>query len=97
MQSVSVTDVPAHAQLIDVREPDEFASGHAASAVNLPLSNFSALATHIDMSQPVYMICRSGGRSAEAAQYLKEVHGAKVFNVTGGTQEWINQGLPTAP
>lgn len=97
MQSVQVTDVPENAQLIDVREPDEFSHTHAEGAVNLPLSNFVALTDRIDLSQPVYIICKSGGRSVEASQYLEEVHGTEVFNVLGGTQAWVNAGLPTAP
>lgn len=95
MQSVQVTDVPSDAQLIDVREPDEFADTHAAGAINLPLSNFAALAEQIDTNQPVYVICRSGGRSVEASQYLEEIFGAEVYNVLGGTQAWVNAGLAT--
>ena len=95
MQSVQVTEVPNDAQLIDVREPDEFADTHAAGAVNLPLSNFAVLAQQIDTTEPVYVICRSGGRSVEASQYLEEIFGADVYNVLGGTQAWVNAGLPT--
>ncbi|MCQ4625555.1 rhodanese-like domain-containing protein [Corynebacterium sp. CCUG 69979] len=95
MQSVQVTDVPNDAQLIDVREPDEFADTHAAGTVNLPLSNFAVLAQQIDTTEPVYVICRSGGRSVEASQYLEEILGADVYNVLGGTQAWVNAGLPT--
>lgn len=96
MQSVQVTEVPADAQLIDVREPDEYANTHAKGAVNLPLSNFAALAGQVNTDVPVYVICRSGGRSVEATQYLEEVFGADVYNVVGGTQAWVNAGLPTA-
>ena len=95
MKSAEVTDVPQGAQLIDVREPDEFADTHAVGAVNLPLSNFAALAEQIDFEQPIYVICKSGGRSAEASQYLENVHGTEAINVLGGTQAWVNAGLPT--
>lgn len=87
--------MPQGAQLIDVREPDEFADTHAVGAVNLPLSNFAALAEQIDFEQPIYVICKSGGRSAEASQYLENVHGTEAINVLGGTQAWVNAGLPT--
>lgn len=97
MQSVQVTEVPENTQLIDVREPDEFADTHAKGAVNLPLSNFAALAEKVDMEKPVYVICKSGGRSVEASQYLEAVHGTEAINVLGGTQAWVNAGLPTAP
>lgn len=96
MQSVQVTDVPENAQLIDVREPDEFSDVHAEGAVNLPLSNFVALAGQIDLEQPVYVICKSGGRSVEASQYIEEVLGTEAINVLGGTQAWVSAGLPTA-
>ena len=95
MQSVHVNEVPENAQLIDVREPDEFADVHAAGAVNLPLSSFAALADKIDYDQPIYVICKAGGRSAEAAQYLEAVHGTEAINVLGGTQDWVKAGLPT--
>ena len=95
MRSVQVTDVPNDAQLIDVREPDECSTTHAAGAVNLPLSNLAALTDKIDFSQDVYVICQAGGRSAEATQYLSEVHDGTIINVAGGTQAWVEAGLPT--
>ena len=95
MQSVQVNEVPENAQLIDVREPDEFSDTHAKGAVNLPLSNFVALTDKIDFEQPIYVICKSGGRSAEASQFLETVRGTEAINVEGGTQAWVNAGLPT--
>ena len=41
MKSVTVTEVPDEAQLIDVREPDEYAAGHAQHAINIPMSEFA--------------------------------------------------------
>ena len=87
--------MPENAQLIDVREPDEFSEVHAKNAVNLPLSNFAALSEEIDYEQPIYVICKSGGRSAEASQFLEAVRGTEAINVEGGTQAWVNAGLPT--
>lgn len=95
MQSVQVTDVPDDAQLIDVREPHEYSDAHAEGAINLPLSNFAALAGQINMDEPVYVLCKSGSRSVEASQYLEEIYDTEVFNVLGGTKAWINAGLPT--
>ena len=95
MKSVQVNEVPENAQLIDVREPDEFSDTHAKGAVNLPLSNFAALSEQIDFDQPSYVICKSGGRSAEASQYLEAVRGTEAINVVGGTQAWVEAGLPT--
>ncbi|WP_257183128.1 rhodanese-like domain-containing protein [Corynebacterium cystitidis] len=96
MKEVNVKEVPDNAQLIDVREVDEFAEVHAKGAVNLPLSNFATLSDKIDPSQPIYLICRSGGRSAQAAEYLESVRGwENIHNVVGGTTEWMQQGLLT--
>lgn len=95
MKSVQVNEVPENAQLIDVREPDEFSEVHAKNAVNLPLSNFAALSEEIDYEQPIYVICKSGGRSAEASQFLEAARGTEAINVEGGTQAWVNAGLPT--
>jgi rhodanese-related sulfurtransferase len=95
MRTVSVTEVPADAQLIDVREVDEFAEVHAATAVNMPMSDFMSYVPRIDKDREVYVICRSGGRSAQVGQYLESA-GFDVINVAGGTQDWVAAGLPTA-
>lgn len=96
MKEVNVNEVPKDAQFIDVREPDEYAEAHAEGTVNLPLSEFTTLADKIDPDQPVYLICRSGGRSGQAAEYLEQGRGwDNAINVRGGTLEWIEQDLPT--
>lgn len=95
MRSVTVTEVPADAQLIDVREVAEFEEVHAASAVNMPMSNFMSFVESIDKDREVYVICKSGGRSAQVGQYLDNA-GFDVINVEGGTDAWVAQGLPTA-
>ncbi|MCP1388238.1 rhodanese-like domain-containing protein [Corynebacterium sp. TA-R-1] len=96
MKEVAVTDVPAGAQLIDVREKDEYAEIHAKGATNLPLSEFVMHADQIDPDQDIYLICKSGGRSAQAAEYLENALGwDNVINVAGGTQAWIQAGMET--
>ena len=57
MKTVKVTEVPAGAQLIDVREPDEFTEVRAEGAVNLPLSDFAAQAGKINTDEDIYVIC----------------------------------------
>ena len=95
MKEVSVDKVPAGAQLIDVREPDEFAAVRAEGAVNIPLSVFVARADEIDPDQDIYLICKSGGRSAQAGEFLEQARGwDNVINVAGGTTAWVEQGLP---
>ena len=95
MKEVSVDKVPAGAQLIDVREPDEYAAVRAEGAVNIPLSEFVARTDEIDPERDIYLICKSGGRSAQAAEYLEQARGwDNVINVAGGTTAWVEQGLP---
>lgn len=82
-------------RLIDVRQPEEFAGGRVPGAVNLPLGDldksFDALAT----SQTIYVICRSGARSAAACEKLSRHFPEKrVVNVEGGTSAWIDAGFP---
>lgn len=94
MKSVAVTEVPSDAQLIDVREKDEFAEVHAENAVNYPMSEFTLHTGAIDPSKPVYVICKSGGRSARVAEYLNDA-GYEAINVDGGTQAWVAAELPS--
>lgn len=96
MKEINVNEVPAGAQFIDVRERDEYAEAHAEGTVNLPLSEFTALADQIDPDQPAYIICKAGGRSAQAVEYLEQARGwDNGINVLGGTTAWIKADLPT--
>lgn len=74
-------------ELLDVREPDEFAAGHIPEARNLPLSQLVAAQDTLDPSQHYYLICRSGNRSANACAYLSQ-KGFQVTNVAGGMLDW---------
>ena len=95
MKSITTTELAAlaDARIIDVREDDEFASGHAPGATNIPLSTFAEHFEEIPKDGTVYLICQAGGRSARAGDYL-ESQGYDVVNVEGGTGDWIAQGLP---
>ncbi len=80
--------------LIDVREAFEYASGHAPAAVNIPLSEFVARSGEIPRETPLYIICESGARSAQATEWL-DSQGITASNVVGGTSAWRAAGLPT--
>lgn len=84
----------AYSQFIDVRTPEEFAAGHAARTRNIPLDKIEQNLDLMRRDEPVYLICRSGSRSAKAAEILKNAGFAKVFNVAGGTDAWQAAGLP---
>lgn len=98
-----------HSVLIDVREPDEFSTGHIHGAVNYPrgvlemrIHQHPAVAAICDTdqalanlaTQPVYLVCRSGARSALAALSLQQMGFAEVYSVIGGFQAWQDAALP---
>lgn len=73
--------------IIDVRETDEVAAGKIPGAQNIPLGLIEARMHELDKSKEYIMVCRSGGRSGRAAQFL-EGRGFKVINMTGGMLAW---------
>ena len=103
--TVSVQD--AHEQLdgddgaivVDVREPDEWATtGYPPDARLIPLGEFAGRAPgELPKDADIYVICNSGNRSAVASQQLIDLGYTRVFNVDGGIQAWLQAGLPTEP
>jgi len=99
---------PAHLQqvldshtgvaVIDVRTPVEFAEAHVPRAHNIPLDQFdpkSLLASgQLPKDQPVYLLCRSGGRASKAAEKASKEGLDNTVVVEGGTLAWIDAGLP---
>lgn len=73
--------------IIDVREEDEYVSGHIKGSKSLPLSSFQETAKSLDKAQDYYIICHSGGRSQMASEYLGSL-GYNVTNVLGGMSAW---------
>ena len=90
---VPAASVPDGAWLLDVREDDEWAAGHAPGARHVPLGELSARAAEVPQDQAVYVICRSGVRSGRAAQALAAA-GWEAINVAGGMQDWAAAGRP---
>ena len=77
------------ARLVDVREPNEYAGGHVAGAVLVPLRT---VPEHVDAFRgdgPAYVICRTGSRSYKACEYLAQL-GVDAVNVRGGTLAWMD-------
>jgi rhodanese-related sulfurtransferase len=89
--TVGVVDVPADAPLLDVREDDEWSAGHAPTARHLPMSELVARMDELPDDDPLYVVCRSGGRSARVVAYLAQ-QGYPAVNVDGGMQEWSARG-----
>lgn len=73
--------------IIDVREDDEWESGHIAEARHIPLGTLSERYQELDLNQVTVMVCRSGARSARACQFLTGL-GYEVVNMAGGMLDW---------
>jgi rhodanese-related sulfurtransferase len=82
-------------QFVDVRRPAEYANGHAAGTVSIPLDRLSREIDQLDPTVPTYVICQSGYRSSLGASILENAGFEKVYNVTGGTSAWVEADLPT--
>jgi rhodanese-related sulfurtransferase len=95
LSEVPAASVPDGAWLLDVREPDEWAAGYAPGARHIPLGQLGTRSTEIPRDETVYVICRSGHRSARAAQALVS-GGWEAVNVAGGMQDWAAAGRPMA-
>ncbi|WP_034266714.1 rhodanese-like domain-containing protein [Actinospica robiniae] len=91
--TVEVGALPAGAYLLDVREDDEWHCGHAPDAVHLPLSELMARLDEVPADREVHVICKVGGRSAQAVQFLN-AQGRETVNVAGGMMAWAAAGLP---
>lgn len=83
----------AGAPLIDVREPDEWEEFRAPGAVLIPLGQVAERIGEIPAEGPVYVICKSGGRSAKAVELLR-AEGVDAVNVAGGSLAWREAGQP---
>lgn len=81
------------ALVIDVREPDEYLSGHVPGARLVPIASVPDRAAELPAGEPVYVICASGNRSAAAADWLRNT-GIDAWSVAGGTGSWIVAGHP---
>lgn len=95
----SVPDMPTRDfTLLDVRESNEWAAGHAPEALHIPLgelpSRIDELAELPD-DRPLYVVCRTGGRSAQATAWLND-NGWDAVNVAGGMKSWQTEGRPLA-
>ena len=79
-------------KVIDVREPMEYAAGHIAGSLNVPLSRLS----QADLPEgPLVLVCQSGNRSSQGLRdLLKRGHGHPLSDLEGGLPSWQQAGLP---
>lgn len=100
MKTISPQDVAGllasapNAVLIDVREPDEVRVEAVPGSVSIPLSEIEERVDELSGYGPVLFMCRSGGRSMQAAQFAEDSGVADVHNVSGGIIAWHAAGLP---
>src|SRR5699024_7809263 len=97
--TVGVDQVPdpvlEHVWLLDVREHDEWDSGHLHGAAHIPLGELAGRLDEVPAHDQVLVYCKSGGRSAYAAMMLQQA-GVEAVNLDGGIVAWTHAGRPLA-
>jgi rhodanese-related sulfurtransferase len=86
------TEVGADAYLLDVREDDEWAAGHAPGAHHLPMMEIPARMAEVPQDGEVVVVCRMGSRSAQVVAYLQGHGWDNVANLAGGMEDWQATG-----
>jgi rhodanese-related sulfurtransferase len=83
-------------QLVDVRTPEEYVSGHLDKAININWNdaNFDAEMEKLNKTTPVYVYCKGGGRSGKAAKKLAEMGFTTIYDLDGGVTSWNANNLP---
>jgi len=79
------------AQLIDVREPQEFEKGHILGARNIPVTQMKQRLVEIRPDKPVYLYCQGSSRSARAAQLLHKKGYQDISQLKGGFKKWTGK------
>jgi rhodanese-related sulfurtransferase len=85
--------IAAGTPVIDVREPDEYVEGHVPGAPLIPLATVPERIAEVPADGEVLIICKAGGRSRKAAEFLR-ANGIDAVNIAGGTMAWIDAGQP---
>jgi rhodanese-related sulfurtransferase len=91
--SVDVDAVADDSVILDVREPDEYAAGHAPGALHIPMGAIPHRTPELPDDARLVVVCRSGGRSARVTAYLRQ-EGLDAVNLDGGMRAWLDAGRP---
>jgi rhodanese-related sulfurtransferase len=77
-------------QLVDVRTPEEYAEGHIENAllINFKSDDFEEKIQELDKDKPVYVYCKSGNRSGQASEIMKELGFKQIIDLDGGYSAW---------
>jgi rhodanese-related sulfurtransferase len=81
------------AVVLDVREADEWAVGHVAGSVHIPMGELGGRLDELPKDRPIVAVCRTGARSGTVTEALG-VRGYDIVNLVGGLQAWVAEGLP---
>lgn len=84
-------------QLVDVREPGEWAIGHLPGSVLIPRGELAARLSELDPARPVVCICHHGIRSLHAAALLHARGFEHVLDLSGGLERWAREVDPDFP
>ncbi len=95
MDATTAHSLGEQIQFVDVREDDEWAAGRIDGAVHIPLSQLPGRVDQLDDSRTLVTVCRAGGRSARAHDFLAAA-GKKVDDLEGGMQAWAAAKLPVS-
>jgi rhodanese-related sulfurtransferase len=100
VNTLAATQLMNHknALVLDVREPDEFATGRIGNARNIPLAQLAGRVGELNAfkAKPVIVVCASGARSPKAVSLLRAQGFTEVVNLLGGIAAWRQAGLPVA-
>lgn len=80
--------------LLDVREPDEYEAGHIPGITLMPVGDVAARLSEIPRDKEVIVTCRTGNRSAQIADFLRDQGFTNVHNMEGGIVAWQEAGYP---
>jgi rhodanese-related sulfurtransferase len=89
----------SNTQLVDVRTPEEFEEGYIGNALNIDWNgdNFDEEINKLDKNRPVYVYCRSGKRSSDAATHMRKAGFKNVYELKGGMTAWEREDLLKGP
>ncbi len=83
--------VPEGVTVLDVREPVEWHHGRIEGAVHIPLTQLADRASELPVDQQLLVVCKVGGRSSQATEFLRE-KGYEAINLAGGMIDWAEAG-----
>ena len=94
ISAADLQKVDKSVQLIDVRTPKEYGEGYIKNAKNIDFfqDNFIEEMSKLNKNEPIYIYCKSGGRSGRASKKLKDAGFTKVYDLEGGIKKWSSEG-----